>query len=68
MRNLPRSTRPGEAIFPGTTIPVASLLEHLQDGGSLAEFLELCPQVNPADAEKTAASFTHPHDPPKGVL
>jgi uncharacterized protein (DUF433 family) len=55
--------RLAKGCFPGTSIPVAALLEHLQDGGSLAEFLEMCPQVDPSEAEKFAAAFMEPHDP-----
>jgi uncharacterized protein (DUF433 family) len=33
----------GVWVFRGTRIPVAALFENLEDGVSLAEFVELCP-------------------------
>ena len=35
----------GALVFRGTRIPVAALFENLEDGVSLAEFLELFPGV-----------------------
>ena len=37
-------------MFRGTRIPVAALLENLEDGVSLAEFVELFPGVNQEQA------------------
>jgi uncharacterized protein (DUF433 family) len=36
----------GEPVFRGTRVPVASLFEHLEDGGPLDEFLENFPSVS----------------------
>ena len=35
----------GAWVFRGTRIPVAALFQNLEDGGSLAEFVDLCPGV-----------------------
>jgi uncharacterized protein (DUF433 family) len=40
----------GAWVFSGTRIPVAALFENLEDGISLAEFVELFPGVTPEQA------------------
>ena len=40
----------GAWMFSGTRIPVAALFENLEDGVSLAEFVELFPGVTPEQA------------------
>ena len=40
----------GAWVFRGTRIPVAALFENLEDGVSLAEFVELFPGVTPEQA------------------
>ena len=46
----------GAWVFRGTRIPVAALFENLEDGISLAEFVELFPGVTP---EQTRAVLEH---------
>ncbi len=41
----------GTLVFRGTRVPAQSLLEYLQDGYSLGEFLEMFPTVAREDAE-----------------
>jgi uncharacterized protein (DUF433 family) len=40
----------GAWVFRGTRIPVAALFETLEDGSSLADFVELFPGVTPEQA------------------
>jgi len=40
----------GTVVFRGTRVPVQSLIDYLQDGYSLAQFLEFFPTVDPEDA------------------
>ena len=40
----------GIVVFRGTRVPVQSLIDYLQDGYSLAQFLEFFPTVDPEDA------------------
>ncbi|MEM6280277.1 MAG: DUF433 domain-containing protein [Verrucomicrobiota bacterium] len=42
----------GTLVFTGTRVPVQSLLDYLNDGFSLSEFLEFFPSVEKADAEE----------------
>lgn len=39
----------GEPIFRGTRVTVATLFDHLEDGVSINEFLEMFPTVERAD-------------------
>ena len=41
----------GTLVFTGTRVPAQSLLDYLNDGFTLAEFLEFFPSVNRIDAE-----------------
>ena len=40
----------GAVVFRGTRVPVQSLIDYLQDGFSLEQFLEFFPSVNREDA------------------
>ena len=40
----------GAPVFRGTRVPVQSLYEYLEDGFSVAEFLDCFPTVKPEDA------------------
>ena len=42
----------GARVFQGTRIPVAALFENLEDGVSLAEFVELFPGVTEKQARR----------------
>ncbi|MCE0496430.1 MAG: DUF433 domain-containing protein [Methylacidiphilales bacterium] len=42
----------GTLVFRGTRVPAQTLLDYLDDGFSLAEFLEMFSSVNPEDAAK----------------
>ncbi|GAA6621555.1 DUF433 domain-containing protein [Scytonema sp. NUACC26] len=42
----------GTLVFKNTRVPAQSLLEYLDDGFSLSEFLENFPSVNRTDAVK----------------
>ena len=42
----------GTLVFRGTRVPVQSLLDYLDDGFSVAEFLDMFPSVNRIDAEE----------------
>ena len=42
----------GAWVFRGTRIPVAALLQNLEDGVSLAEFVELFPGVSTDQAQQ----------------
>jgi uncharacterized protein (DUF433 family) len=46
----------GAWVFRGTRIPVAALFENLEDGISLAEFVELFPGVTPEQARLVLAA------------
>lgn len=48
----------GAWVFRGTRIPVAALFENLEDGISLAEFVELFPGVRPEQARLVLAVQT----------
>ena len=41
----------GTLVFTGTRVPAQSLLDYLNDGFTLKEFLEFFPSVNCSDAE-----------------
>lgn len=41
----------GALVFTGTRVPVQTLLDYLNDGFSLGEFLEFFPSVSRPDAE-----------------
>ena len=41
----------GALVFTGTRVPVQTLLDYLNDGFTIAQFLEYFPSVNQADAE-----------------
>lgn len=41
----------GALVFTGTRVPVQTLLDYLNDGFSLGEFLEFFPAVSRPDAE-----------------
>jgi len=60
----------GAWVFRGTRIPVAALFENLEDGISLAEFVELFPGVTPEQArsvlEHAARSTECPGRCPRG--
>jgi len=42
----------GALVFTGTRVPVQTLLDYLNDGFTLAEFIEFFPSVALADAEE----------------
>jgi uncharacterized protein (DUF433 family) len=42
----------GVLVFSGTRVPVQTLLDYLNDGFTLAEFLEYFPSVERSDAEE----------------
>lgn len=42
----------GTLVFQGTRVPAQALLDYLNDGYSLEEFVEFFPSVNKADAEE----------------
>ena len=42
----------GTLVFRGTRVPAQSLLDHLDDGFVLDEFLDMFPSVNREDAEE----------------
>jgi uncharacterized protein (DUF433 family) len=42
----------GALVFSGTRVPVQTLLDYLNDGFTLTEFLEYFPSVERADAEE----------------
>jgi uncharacterized protein (DUF433 family) len=42
----------GTLVFQGTRVPAQTLLDYLQDGYSVDEFLTFFPSVNKADAEE----------------
>ncbi|MEX0588924.1 MAG: DUF433 domain-containing protein [Cyanobium sp.] len=44
----------GAWVFRSTRVPVAALFENLEDGSSLAEFVELFPGVTPEQARLVA--------------
>jgi uncharacterized protein (DUF433 family) len=41
----------GTLVFTGTRVPVQSLIDYLQDGFTVDQFLEFFPSVRKADAE-----------------
>lgn len=41
----------GAVVFPGTRVPVQTLVDYLADGYSLEEFLDFFPSVDRQDAE-----------------
>ena len=41
----------GEAVFAGTRVPVATLVDWLQGGDTIEDFLENCPSVRREQAE-----------------
>lgn len=52
----------GTLVFRGTRVPVQTLLDYLDDGYSLAEFIEMFPSVQSGDAEeflRLARGLTH---------
>jgi uncharacterized protein (DUF433 family) len=42
----------GALVFSGTRVPVQTLLDYLNDGFTLSEFLEYFPSVERSDAEE----------------
>ena len=42
----------GTLVFQGTRVPAQALLDYLNDGYSMEEFVEFFPSVNKADAEE----------------
>lgn len=42
----------GALVFTGTRVPVQTLLDYLNDGFSVEEFLEFFPSVSREDAER----------------
>lgn len=52
----------GTLVFQGTRVPAQALLDYLQDGYSIAEFLEFFPSVNRADAEEFLKLAQRPHE------
>jgi uncharacterized protein (DUF433 family) len=44
-------------VFRGPRVPVQSLIDYLQDGYSLAQFLEFFPTVDPEDARAAIGSL-----------
>jgi uncharacterized protein (DUF433 family) len=42
----------GTLVFRGTRVPAQTLLDYLQDGYSLEQFLEFFPSVNRTDAQQ----------------
>jgi uncharacterized protein (DUF433 family) len=54
MPELDPSAQPDDSCFPGTGVPVRLLEEHLGGGGTLEEFLDAYPDVDPAEAEEAA--------------
>jgi uncharacterized protein (DUF433 family) len=42
----------GALVFTGTRVPIQTLLDHLHDGFTLAQFIESFPSVTMADAEE----------------
>jgi uncharacterized protein (DUF433 family) len=42
----------GTLVFRGTRVPVQTLLDYLQDGYSIDQFLEYFPSVAPEDAQQ----------------
>jgi uncharacterized protein (DUF433 family) len=42
----------GAVVFHGTRVPVQSLLDYLQDGFSVDQFIEFFPSVRTEDAEE----------------
>lgn len=42
----------GTLVFRGTRVPTQTLLDYLQDGYSIEEFIEFFPSVDKADAEE----------------
>jgi len=42
----------GTLVFQGTRVPAQALLDYLQDGYSVEEFLEFFPSVDKLDAEE----------------
>ncbi|MEN9814010.1 MAG: hypothetical protein RL479_2696 [Verrucomicrobiota bacterium] len=48
----------GTVVFRGTRVPVQSLIDYLQDGYSLAQFLEFFPTVDPEDARAAIGSLS----------
>lgn len=49
-------TRGGRAVFAGTKVPVGKLMDHLDRGGTIAEFVERFPQVT-ADQARAACAL-----------
>ena len=47
--------RSGAAVFAGTRVPVAKLLDHLDRGGTIADFVDRFPQVSPELARAACA-------------
>jgi uncharacterized protein (DUF433 family) len=47
----------GTAVFMGTRVPVTALLDYLQEGESLAEFLDDFPSVKREQAEEVLEIF-----------
>ena len=42
----------GTLVFQGTRVPAQALLDYIQDGYSVDEFIEFFPSVNKSDAEE----------------
>jgi uncharacterized protein (DUF433 family) len=56
----------GTLVFRATRVPAQTLLDYLDDGYSIGEFLEMFPSVNPQDAEsflQLARGPRHDHHP-----
>lgn len=56
----------GTLVFRGTRVPAQTLLDYLDDGYSLAEFIEMFPSVHRDDAEEflqLARGTNHDHHP-----
>ncbi len=52
----------GTLVFTGTRVPAQSLLDYLDDGFSLGEFLEMFPSVNGNDATEFLNLARGPRD------
>lgn len=52
----------GTLVFAGTRVPVQTLLDYMNDGFSLAEFLEFFPSVEKTDAEEFLRLLEEPSE------
>jgi uncharacterized protein (DUF433 family) len=57
----------GDVVFAATRVPVATFVEHLQDGGSVDDFLEGYPTVARWQALELLGQMKTPVNPPPAM-